>query len=152
MSDQDRDREPGDVTYQTKTPDRNLDTPGKPASRPGRTGPLDEIATSVREFASRIPDQIGRALETAQTAISARSNAITIHVDDEMQRHIDQLVEAGIFKNRSDSAAYLIAEGIRARQDLFSRIDSRFAEIERIRSEMRRMVTAPPEPGDQNPT
>jgi Arc/MetJ-type ribon-helix-helix transcriptional regulator len=151
MSDYDNQHEPGDVTVHSKTPSSNLDPADRPAGRPGRTGALDDIASSVKEFASRIPDSIGRALESAQTAITSRANAITIHVDDDAQRHIDQLVEAGIFKNRSESAAYLISEGIKARQDVFGRINSRFEEIERIRGEMRRMVIEPRVPDDQGP-
>ena len=123
MSDYDNQREPGDVTVHSKTPNSNLDHPDRQTGRPVRTGPLDDIASSVKEFASKLP----------------------------AQRHIDQLVEAGIFKNRSDSAAYLITEGIRARQDVFSRINSRFEEIERIRGEMRRLVTEPADPSDVGP-
>lgn len=138
MSDPEFPKAPGDVTYESKTDDTNKVMRPEPP-RSGRTSPLDDFKHSVREFAQRIPDQIGKAFETLQS----RVNAITVQVDDETQRKIDSLVEAGIFKNRSDSAAYLIHEGIKARGEVFAAIDARIAEIERIRADMRHMLGDP---------
>jgi Arc/MetJ-type ribon-helix-helix transcriptional regulator len=134
MADTDHTHLPGDVSIESK------DTYGGQEGDRNRSGKLDELASSVRGFAQRLPDQINRALESAQTALSNRLNAITVHVDDDSQRRIDQLVDAGIFRNRSESAAFLISEGLRARSDLFDAIGSRIAEIERLRSEMRTLV------------
>jgi Arc/MetJ-type ribon-helix-helix transcriptional regulator len=134
MSDIERTNEPGDVTIETKDVDSEYE------GERHRSGKLDEIASSVRGFAQRLPDSINRAIESAQSALSNRLNAITVHVDDESQREIDQLVDAGIFKNRSESAAFLISEGLRTRRDLFDAIGSRIAEIERLRTEMRALV------------
>jgi Arc/MetJ-type ribon-helix-helix transcriptional regulator len=124
--------QPGDVTVETKTGSL------RDTIREGRAS-LDDFKSSVAEFAQRLPGQIGRAIESIQ----ARLNAITVQVDDETQRKIDSLVEAGIFKNRSESAAYLIHEGIRARAEVFATIDERLAEIERKRAELREIVAKP---------
>jgi hypothetical protein len=134
MANIDDPHRPGDVTIETK------DSYGAPEGDRSRSGKLDEFATSVRTFAQRLPDQINRAIESAQTVLQNRLNAITVHVDDESQRRIDQLVDSGIFRNRSESAAFLIAEGIKARGDLFNAIGSRIGEIERLRNEMRALV------------
>jgi Arc/MetJ-type ribon-helix-helix transcriptional regulator len=144
MSDMDRGNEPGEVTIETKDGESVHD-----ADR-ARAGKFDDLASSVRGFAQRLPESINRAIESAQTALSNRINAITVHVDDESQREIDQLVDAGIFKNRSESAAFLISEGLRTRRDLFDAIGSRIAEIERLRSEMRALVgeRSPSRPDD----
>ncbi len=123
MSDPEKTLVPGDVTYG--------DT-----ERDSRT-PLDDFKSSVKEFAQRLPNQIGKAIESIQ----ARLNAITVQVDDETQAKIDSLVEAGLFKNRSESAAYLIHEGINARREVFSAIDERLAEIERKRAELRDLLS-----------
>lgn len=131
--DQDDTLVPGDVTVERH------DTPGSQANST-RTS-LDDFKVSVKEFAQRLPGQIGKAIESIQ----ARVNAITVQVDDETQRKIDSLVEAGIFKNRSDSAAYLIHEGIRARGEVFSAIDDRLAEIQRIRGQLRDLIASEPE-------
>ncbi len=133
MHDPDLPHAPGDVTLETR--DRGE---GRDQTRAGRS-PLEDFKSSVREFAQRLPDQIGKAFESLQS----RVNAITVQVDDETQRKIDSLVEAGIFKNRSDSAAYLIHEGIKARSEVFGAIDAKIAEIERLRSDMRAIIADP---------
>lgn len=130
MSDPEKTLVPGDVTYESK-------------SSPARDvrSSLEDFKSSVKDFAQKLPGQIKGAIETIQ----ARMNAITVNVDDETQAKIDSLVEAGIFKNRSDSAAYLIHEGIRARSEVFSAIDARLAEIERMRSNLRDLISDPRE-------
>jgi Arc/MetJ-type ribon-helix-helix transcriptional regulator len=136
MIDPDEPYTPGDVTLERKT---DADSSGRSDnSRNVRTG-LDDFKNSVRDFAQKLPDQIGKAIESLQ----ARANAITVQVDDETQRKIDSLVEAGVFKTRSDSAAYLIHEGIRARAEVFDAISARIAEIERIRGDMQRIISGP---------
>ena len=132
MTDPERTLGPGDVTVETKTGSL------RDTIRGGRAS-LEDFKSSVAEFAQKLPGQIGKAIETIQ----ARLNAITVQVDDETQAKIDSLVEAGIFKNRSDSAAYLIHEGIRARAEVFDTIDERLAEIERKRSELRDLISKP---------
>ena len=141
MTDPDKTLVPGDVTVESKGSRDTGYTPGRAA-----TAALDDFKSSVKEFAQKIPGQIGRAIESIQ----ARVNAITVQVDDETQAKIDALVEAGVFKNRSDSAAYLIHEGIQARAAVFAAIDAKMAEIERLRGDMRAMIdptTGPTPPG-----
>ena len=123
---------PGDVTVESKSGKGNTLRDSLRDSR----GSLDDFKSSVKEFAQKLPGQIGKAIESIQ----ARANAITVQVDDETQDKIDSLVEAGIFKNRSESAAYLIHEGIRARGEVFAAIDARLAEIERMRSQLRDLL------------
>jgi Arc/MetJ-type ribon-helix-helix transcriptional regulator len=63
-----------------------------------------------------------------------------VRVNRESLRRIDELVEAGIFKSRSESAAFLISEGIKAQAGLFERIEEKIREIERLRSELKNLV------------
>jgi Arc/MetJ-type ribon-helix-helix transcriptional regulator len=135
MTDPEKDLAPGEVTYESKTGSL------RESIREGRAS-LEDFKSSVKEFAQRLPGQIGKAIESIQ----ARMNAITVQVDDETQEKIDHLVEAGIFKNRSESAAYLIHEGIKARAEVFAAIDDRLAEIERMRSKLRDLLSEPHEP------
>jgi len=132
MTEPDKNLVPGDVTVEHKNDPIQRDTTHDARVR------LEEFKTSVKEFAQRIPDQIGKAFET----LKDRMNSITVHVDDETQRRIDTLVEAGIFKSRSESAAYLLHEGIRARSDVFETIDAKLVEIERLRDDLRELVAS----------
>jgi hypothetical protein len=52
------------------------------------------------------------------------------------------LVDADVTKSRSESAAFLINAGIKANQDLFTRISSITEQIAALRSQLRESVSA----------
>jgi Arc/MetJ-type ribon-helix-helix transcriptional regulator len=58
-------------------------------------------------------------------------------------KQLDALVQSGIFKSRSEAAAFLISEGIKAQEPLFARIAERIKEIERLRSELKDIIATP---------
>lgn len=102
-------------------------------------------ASSVRDIASRIPESlsaIGRDISrTIERAMSAKDEyVVAVKVSPEAQEKIDQLVQAGIFRNRAEAAGFLIDEGIKTQSALFERVQQKLAEIERLRAELRGMV------------
>ena len=102
-------------------------------------------ASSVRDIASRIPESlsaIGRDISrTIERAMSAKDEyVVAVKVSPEAQEKIDQLVQAGIFRNRAEAAGFLIDEGIKTQSALFDRVQQKLAEIERLRAELRGMV------------
>jgi Arc/MetJ-type ribon-helix-helix transcriptional regulator len=107
----------------------------KKGQRP--SDPLGDIASSVKEFATKIPDSISKAVERA---LSGRDFPLMVRINDESLKRIDALVEAGIFKSRSESAAFLISEGIKTQNALFERIESKIKEIEQLRSELKNII------------
>ena len=112
--------------------------------RGGRT------SSSVREIASRIPESlsaIGRDISrTIERAISAKDDyVVAVKVSHEAQEKLEQLVQAGVFRNRAEAAAYLIDEGIKTQTALFDRVQQKLAEIERLRAELRGMISERPE-------
>ena len=58
----------------------------------------------------------------------------------EAQDKVDQLVQAGIFRSRAEAAGFLVEEGIKTQSALFERVQTKLAEIERLRAELRGMV------------
>jgi len=86
-------------------------------------------------------ETLGHALGTA---MQGRGNAVMVRVNDDALRHLDMLVEAEVTRSRSESAAYLINEGIQANPELFKRIKSITDQIIELRSQLRASV-APPE-------
>jgi Arc/MetJ-type ribon-helix-helix transcriptional regulator len=98
---------------------------------------LDELAASVKEFAAKIPESISKVVERA---ISGKDLPLMVRVNDETLRRIDQLVETGVFKNRSESAAFLISEGIKAQTALFAQIESKIQEIEKLREDLKNII------------
>jgi hypothetical protein len=106
-------------------------------------------ASSVRDIASRIPESlsaIGRDISrTIERAISAKDDyVVAVKVSQAAQEKVDQLVAAGIFRNRAEAASFLIEEGIKTQAALFERVQQKLAEIERLRAELRGMVNERP--------
>jgi Arc/MetJ-type ribon-helix-helix transcriptional regulator len=106
-------------------------------------------ASSVRDIASRIPESlsaIGRDISrTIERAISAKDDyVVAVKVSPAAQEKVDQLVQAGIFRNRAEAAGFLVEEGIKTQTALFERVQQKLAEIERLRAELRGMVNDKP--------
>ncbi len=106
-------------------------------------------ASSVRDIASRIPESlsaIGRDISrTIERAISAKDDyVVAVKVSPSAQEKVDQLVAAGIFRNRAEAAGFLVEEGIKTQAALFDRVQQKLAEIERLRAELRGMVNERP--------
>ncbi|HEX8150575.1 MAG TPA: hypothetical protein VF591_25550 [Pyrinomonadaceae bacterium] len=105
-------------------------------------------ASSVRDIAARIPESlasIGRDISrTVERALSAKDDyVVAVKVSHEAQERLEQLVQAGVFRSRADAAAFLIDEGIKAQAPLFERVSLKLSEIERLRAELRGMITKP---------
>ncbi|HKP45647.1 MAG TPA: hypothetical protein VJT50_03545 [Pyrinomonadaceae bacterium] len=106
-------------------------------------------ASSVRDIASRIPESlsaIGRDISrTIERAMSAKDDyVVAIKISPSAQDKVEQLVQAGIFRNRAEAAGFLIDEGIKTQTALFDRVQQKLAEIERLRAELRGMVNEKP--------
>ena len=106
-------------------------------------------ASSVREMASRIPESltaIGRDISrTIERAMSAKDDyVVAVKVSADAQEKLDQLVQAGVFRSRAEAAAFLIDEGVKTQSALFARVQQKLAEIERLRAELRDMITEQP--------
>ena len=102
-------------------------------------------ASSVRDIASRIPESlsaIGRDISrTIERAMSAKDDyVVAVKISPEAQDKLEQLVQAGVFRNRAEAAGFLIDEGIRTQAALFGRVEQKLAEIERLRAELRGLI------------
>ena len=117
-----------------------------PEDDPGAGDDRERVQSSVREMASRIPESlssIGRDISrTIERALSAKDDyVVAVKVSHEAQDSLEQLVQAGVFRSRADAAAFLIDEGIKAQHELFDRVAQKLSEIERLRAELRGMIT-----------
>jgi Arc/MetJ-type ribon-helix-helix transcriptional regulator len=128
-----------------KTTTAKKKTATKPKTKPA--APEDQESgtyTRLSEFKDKFVEMAsdaGQSIEDAvKSALHARQNVVMARVKEEHRRQMDRLVEAGIFKSRSESAAFLISEGIKARADLFDMISSKTEKIENLRKELRDMV------------
>ena len=106
----------------------------------------ERVPPSVRDIASRIPESlasIGRDISrTVERALSAKDDyVVAVKLSHEAQDSLEQLVQAGVFRTRAEAAAFLIDEGIKAQSELFARVASKLSEIERLRAELRGMIS-----------
>ena len=78
--------------------------------------------------------------KTASGDRQVRDNVVMVRVDKDSLAKMDELVEAERAGSRSEAAAYLISEGIKAREPLFNAISAKVEEIRKAKEELRQMV------------
>ena len=100
---------------------------------------LDELGNHVEKFATKTAESIKRVIDKA---LASRNTVLTIRVNDESNKKLNMLVEAGLFKSRSESAAFLIQEGIKVQEALFSKISSKLEKIDEIREELKTIISS----------
>lgn len=101
-------------------------------------GPFDEFGNQVEKFAVKTADSIRKVIDRA---LASRNTVLTIRVNDESNKKLNMLVEAGLFKSRSESAAFLIEEGIKNQEALFLKITDKLKKMEKIRDELKDIVS-----------
>ncbi|MCU0521303.1 MAG: hypothetical protein MUF84_11500 [Anaerolineae bacterium] len=82
--------------------------------------------------------------QAVSEALQGRGNVVMVRVNDEALKHLDMLVEAEITKSRSESAAFLINEGIAANQELYGKISTITQKITELRDLLRQEVMHQP--------
>ena len=136
----------GEVIIEEKTPEGDdiIVTKMEGEGERQKSG-FDDIASSVKEVAQKTGEVLGKATESIgkaiESALSARDHVVMVRVNDDSLKKLDALVQSGVFKSRSEAAAFLIGEGIKTQDALFSRISERIAEIERLRAELKSIIT-----------
>ena len=104
---------------------------------------VDSTSEAAAKRSASLKDawkQVENIGQVVGEALQTRSNVVMVRVNDEALRHLDMLVEAEVTKSRSESAAYLISEGIRANQELFGKISEITDKIETLRAQLRQTV------------
>lgn len=101
-------------------------------------GTFEDFGNQVEKFAVKTADSIRKVIDKA---LASRNTVLTIRVNDESNKKLNMLVEAGLFKSRSESAAFLIEEGIKSQEPLFSKITDKLKKMEKIRDELMDIVS-----------
>jgi hypothetical protein len=63
-----------------------------------------------------------------------------VRINKESLARLDVLVDSGINSSRSEAAAFMIAEGIKAKSDLFNKIAEKTELIRNTRDQLRRLL------------
>lgn len=109
---------------------------GKKEKKYKRT--LDELGSQVEKIAVKTAESIKKVIDNA---LASRNTVLTIRVNDESNKKLRMLVDVGLFKSRSESAAFLIQEGIKSQEALFDKISSKLKKIDKIKEELQNIVT-----------
>jgi Arc/MetJ-type ribon-helix-helix transcriptional regulator len=92
---------------------------------------------------SMVDEAVGAATEGIRETMNrvrfSRDNVVMVRLNDESLARLDELVESGFATSRSEAAAFLIAEGVKARQPLFDQIAEKISEIRAKKEELRRL-------------
>lgn len=114
---------------------------------------VDEAEAAVRSaFRRSGAESLGENLkETIQSALSSRKNVVMVRLNQDSLTRVDDLVEAGVVNSRSEASAFLIVEGIKAREELFDRISEKIDTIRAARKELRDLLDESPGEGAEEP-
>ena len=92
----------------------------------------ESVGQSLREWLGSVRDRVRS---------STRDIVVMVRVDKESLERMDELREADLVGSRSEAAAFLISEGVKARQDLFEGIRMRIDTIRKARQELQKLKT-----------
>jgi hypothetical protein len=99
-----------------------------------------EVEVVEEEKKASAGASVGKAInsivESLEAALTGRGNAVMVRVNDEALAKLDMLIEAGICKSRSESAAFLLQRGIDSSGALFDRIQSVTVQISKMREDL----------------
>ncbi len=109
----------------------------------------DRVTRAVRGAFGRwseLAGSVGQSLKERIRAMvdgvrgSGRDSVVMVRINRESQERMGELVEAGLVGSRSEAAAYLIAEGIKARQEFFDGISSKIDTIKKAKEELYKLL------------
>ena len=104
------------------------------------SSPTAAASKSINEAIKQVEKQVGNISKALGSALQDRANVVMVRVNDDSLDYLDVLVEADITKSRSESAAFLINEGIKANEGLFDKIRNITDQIVALKSQLREAV------------
>ena len=101
---------------------------------------VEVVADVEEEKKTSAGASVGKAINSIvgslEAALSGRGNAVMVRVNDDALAKLDMLIEAGICKSRSESAAFLLQRGIDSSGALYDRIQSVTTQITKMREDL----------------
>ena len=125
----------------------------------GATAPLDaldDLDLAVRKALVTGKDvavSVGGSIrETLKSVRTSRSSVVMVRLSKESLQRLDDLVDCGVTNSRSEAAAFLIIEGVRARADLYDKIAEQSEIIRKAREELSRLIDQEEKSATSTPT
>ncbi len=101
---------------------------------------INEAGKSINDAFKQVEKQVSNISKALGSALQDRANVVMVRVNDDSLHYLDILVEADITKSRSESAAFLINEGIKTNETLFNKIRETATQIAALKSQLRETV------------
>jgi len=101
---------------------------------------MENYRDILKEWKGKLKEWKMQAKNEIAKLHGARSNVVASRIGDEELKIIDMLIEAGLFETRSEAVAFLVNEGIKARQDIIEKVSSALKEIRKIRQQAEEQV------------
>ena len=107
------------------------------------------IAIKLDKADGAVSDAIGEVVATTvgdslratiEGVRSKRDNVVMVRVSRESLASLDELVDCGLTNSRSEAAAFLIGEGIRARADLYEKIAEQSKVIRQAKERLKALL------------
>ena len=105
---------------------------------------IEDVNRAMREVLGKSKDvasSVGESLrDTIKSVRTARDSVVMVRMSKDSLRKLDALVDCGLTRSRSEAAAFLISEGIKARASMYERIAEQSEVIRNAREELSRLL------------
>lgn len=115
------------------TKNENAET-NAPKEQPAKPAGDDKQSESILREVLRTAGEFG---QTIGGAIQTRDSVVMVRVNKDVLQKLDMLVDAEVCKSRSEAAANMINEGIKANASLYQKIGGVIETIKKLRTELR---------------
>ena len=111
---------------------------------------LDDVDKAVRDAIGKgrdVASSVGGSIRDSINAVrTTRDSVVMVRLSKDSLERLDDLVDSGVTNSRSEAAAFLIGEGVKARSDLFDKIAEQTRVIREAREKLRQLLEE--EPGE----
>ena len=117
---------------------------------------LEDVGRAARDALGKSKDvatNVGESIQdTIKTVRDTRDSVVMVRVNKKSLQKLDELVDCGLTNSRSEAAAFLITEGVRARSDLYDKIAEQSEVIRNAREKLRQLLDDEPESVEEDIT
>ena len=98
---------------------------------------LKRVENKVEKVVTGASAAVTNARDAVTGAIDSRAHTVTVRLDNDSLKCVDEMVRAEVVSDRSAAVAYLVKQGIAVSADLLDKIQEGFDRIEGIKQELR---------------
>ena len=101
---------------------------------------VEEAKATGEEVGSNVNSLGMNIKQSLKGALAARNSVVMVRLNEESVTKLDELVDSGLVSSRSEAAAFLVGQGIKASDRIFGRMSKKIAQIRDAKEELRKML------------